>query len=772
MGNEKIESMELFVLDDEVARCEAALPALCDAARLKMLVLLSWHLRQRETVRAIALCAEAEALLARITLPEMERQCISARLLLIRGEVEWLFAKLDDAEAAAREALKIFTMLSNAVGCVDAHWLLAFVASDRGDESLCVTALKNAAQACSTCGDRLRTDAVQIAMSYLTVYLDRPIGGHYLAGRVDILMPPDAHQGLVALANGFQIRLNFRSGNFSDAITCGKVALGAALASGQIKLAINATMHIGVSFFKLNDVEDAHAWMQNAFKLALVTGWPMTIGGCLAGIVGLASRPGQLGLAQTMLNRAHAALTPLPETRVHSAILQHLGDLVLACDEYASWVDMFCQVDGETTVSNPVDTAPERRSGQASTLSQLDRQRDAQAIAVDGLTSSSGILDLSTSPKRRREDKYGNELTRFLASASHDLCQPLHALNLYLGALSNVNLPEPAVSLLTNVRNCAGIVDNMFLSLLDLSRLDAQVVRPHLERFPVASLLKRIGLEFSPQATSKGLDFRIAPCSAWARCDPHLVAQILRNFVANAVRYTVSGKILIGCRRRGALLRIAVYDTGIGIAPHQQEALFDELNQVDNKHRNIPPGFGLGLAIVQRLGRLLSTPVVLASTPGHGSMFAIDLPIALDHTVVATPNDFLPPVSIDILNTKLIVVVDNDEAIREATRVLIEQWGCVVVAADSGADALLKLSMSPRTPDALVCDYRLSPSESGLDVIGILQDEFNHGIPALVITSDTMLDSIQEVFPNSLPVLHKPVPANILRDALIELLRS
>lgn len=875
MEKEKIELMELFVLDDEVARCEAALPSLRDAARLAMLVLLSWHLRQRETMRAIALCAEAEALLAQISLPKNERQCIGARLLLIRGEAKWLFAKLDDAEAAAREALETFTTLSNAIGCADAHWLLAFVANDRGDQSLSVAALKNAAQACSTCGDGLRTAAVQVALSYLTVFLDRPTEGQHLASRVDILVPPDSHQGLVALANSFQIRLYFRSGDFANAIICGKLAHGAALASGQIKFAIIATRHIGAAFFKLHDVEGAHVWMQSALKLARTTGWPMTIGGCLAGIADLTYLPGQPALAQEMFRRAHAALTPLPETRLHSALLQHLGNLALACSEYTSGFDLFRPLDEQTKVTNLADTVPVCRSRQASKLSHLDRQRDALAIAasalelaraqndtssridalhmlaeihshhslpvpkdvqsaslpilylqlaldiaiaVDGFTSPPDFLDTgacecargdahartyalaaqartardtiyreaagrnirfdgrnlhqSTAPETKREEKHGDELTRFLASASHDLRQPLHALNLYLSALSNVNLPEPALALLTNVRKCAAVVDGMFLSLLDLSRLDAQVVRPHFERFPVASLLTRIALEFSPQATSKGLDLRIAPCSAWVQCDPTLVAQILRNFAANAVRYTASGKILIGCRRKGELLRIAVYDTGIGISPHQQETLFDALNQVDNKRRDTAKGLGLGLAIVQRLGRLLSTPIMLVSTLGQGSMFAIDLPISLVHPVVATPNEFLPAISIDILNTKLIVVVDDDEAIREATRILLEQWGCVVVAAVSGADALLKLGMSPHPPDALICDYRLSLNESGLDVIRGLHNEFNHEIPALLVTGDTTPESIQEVFPNSLPVLHKPVRANILRDALIQLLSA
>lgn len=763
---ENIELMGLFVLDDEVARCEAALASLCGGARLAMLVPLSWHLRQRQTVRAIALCAEAEALLAHIALPENERLCMGARLLLIRGEERWLFSRLEEAEAAAREALAAFTTLGNAAGCADAHWLLAFVANDRGDQGASVAALKHAAQACGVCGDQLRAAAVQVALAYLTVFLDRPAEGQHVASRVDILAPPDSHPSLVALANSFQIRLYFRSGDFANAIICGKLALGATLASGQIKLAIIATMHIGAAYYKLHNAEGAQVWMQGALKLARATAWPMTIGGCLAGIADLTYLLGQPALAREMSRRAHVALTPLPETRLHSAIFEHLADLARTSE-----FDLFRQLDEQTKVSNfaQLARAPNEAGARIDALHMLADIHSHHALPAQKNVESAG---LPLQYPQQAHDEHDGELTRFLASASHDMRQPLHALNLYLSALSNVQLPEPAVTLLTSVRKCAGIVDGMFLSLLDLSRLETHVVLPHVEPFPVAPLLTRIVLEFSPQATAKGLELRMAPCSAWAQCDPALVGQILRNFAANAIRYTARGTILIGCRRKGERLRIAVYDTGIGISPQQQETLFDGLNQVDGKRRDGSQGVGLGMAIVQRLGRLLSTPIMLASTPGRGSMFALDLPMSFDHPVVATPNDLRSSITMEILDAKLIVVVDDDDAIREATRILLEQWGCVVVAAISGADALAKLGMSPCPPDALICDYRLSLNESGLDVIRGLHIEFNHEIPALLVTGDTTPESINEVFPEGWPVLRKPVHAHILRDTLIRLLRT
>ncbi|WP_136416935.1 AAA family ATPase [Herbaspirillum sp. ST 5-3] len=374
------------------------------------------------------------------------------------------------------------------------------------------------------------------------------------------------------------------------------------------------------------------------------------------------------------------------------------------------------------------------------------------------------------------QEEQQSELTRFLAVASHDMRQPMHSLNLYLGALSNYELPEPARPVLGNVRQCAQIMDDMFLALLDLSRLDAQVVAPHIEHFPIASLLSRIAVEFAPQAKDKGLQLRVAPCSAWVQSDPALVEQILRNLTANAVRYTESGGIVIGCRRRGARLRLAVFDTGIGIAADQQKSVFEEFCQIGNTGRDRTKGLGLGLAIVRRLARLLDTPITLESEPEKGSMFAIDLqridPFQsnwqrkpLWTTVLDTPAGSMQ----DHLAGKLIVVVDDEISILDAMRVLLEQWGCTVVTALSGREALASLSLSMRAPDVLICDYRLRLSENGLDVIRMLQSEFNLDIPVLIITGTITPARMKEITLSGVPVLHKPVNAASLRKSLLQI---
>ena len=229
--------------------------------------------------------------------------------------------------------------------------------------------------------------------------------------------------------------------------------------------------------------------------------------------------------------------------------------------------------------------------------------------------------------------------SRFLAAASHDLRQPMHALNLYLGALAHFDLPLLARPVLARVRECADSMDEMFCAMLDISRLDANVLTAKNKAFPIAQVLEKIRSEFIQQAQAKGLLLRVVTCSATVTSDQELITNILRNLVSNALRYTKHGKVLLGCRRNADSLSIAVYDTGIGIAPDQQSLVFDEFYQVGNQERDRSQGLGLGLAIVQRQARLMNAKLSLRSQLGRGSVFAIEVPrIALHSTKLASNN--------------------------------------------------------------------------------------------------------------------------------------
>ena len=360
--------------------------------------------------------------------------------------------------------------------------------------------------------------------------------------------------------------------------------------------------------------------------------------------------------------------------------------------------------------------------------------------------------------------------SRFLAAASHDLRQPMHALNLYLGGLAGLELSAPAKATLANVSQCAQTMDGMFRALLDISRLDAGAVQPEPREFPVAPLLDRIRVEFEPQVRAKGLALRVVPCSAWVRTDPAFLDRVLRNLTSNAVRYTQRGTILIGCRRKAGALRIAVHDTGPGIAPEEQRLVFEEFYQIGNPERDRSKGMGLGLAIVDRLAKLMLASMELVSAPGRGSMFAIDLPLAVQARAASAAPEQRTGAPRRSFAGSLVAVIDDEEMILNATRHLLEQWECTVVTGVSGSKVMEQLSTSTRAPDAIVCDYRLRGNENGLGVIDALRSEFNEDIPALLITGDTGPERLREIEASGMSVLHKPVQEKTLRDALGQLL--
>ena len=395
------------------------------------------------------------------------------------------------------------------------------------------------------------------------------------------------------------------------------------------------------------------------------------------------------------------------------------------------------------------------------------RLRFANIELIDQLT-----IQRNEAEKARETAEVANiAKSRFLAAASHDLRQPIHALNLYLGAFSQLQLAYPTGLLLGKVRQCALIMDNMFRTLLDVSKLDAGAVNPQITVFALAPLFARMRLEFEPQARARNLELRVHRCSAFAKSDPALVERILRNLISNAIRYTDHGRVVVGCRRHRGSLRVSIYDTGIGIAPDEQSLVFEAFYQVGNRARDRSKGLGLGLAIVERLSRLLETPLTLRSRPGHGSLFAFDLqraePVELPTFRVSGSGN----AKRDLSGT-LVVVVDDEELILDAVRTLLKQWNCEVIATSSGRQAVRELATSTRPPDVLICDYRLRDDENGVAVVTAIRNEFNADIPALLITGDTNPDQIRTIAASGLEVLHKPLREEELHEAICVLLAS
>jgi len=362
--------------------------------------------------------------------------------------------------------------------------------------------------------------------------------------------------------------------------------------------------------------------------------------------------------------------------------------------------------------------------------------------------------------------------SRFLAAASHDLRQPLHALNWFVTQLRGEKDPVEKKRLVEQIETATAAMNELFNALLDISKLDAGVLVPTISEFPVDQLLKRITTTFSAAAREKNLRLRIMSNDAWIRSDFILLERILLNLVSNAVRYTVKGGVVIGCRRRADVLRIEVWDTGVGIAEDQQQNVFREFYRLrtteqDRGHgRSL--GLGLGLAIVDRLCRLLSHPIELTSRVGRGSRFTVSLPMAAPRTLVQPS----PLAATDPAMNKFVVVIDDDPLVLDAMRGVLQSWGCSVLTANSDSAALATLSTEDRVPDLIISDYRLGDARSGFEVIEHLRGVLGADIPAFLISGDTAPERLREASASGYYLLHKPVLPMTLRSVVSQVLKD
>ena len=352
----------------------------------------------------------------------------------------------------------------------------------------------------------------------------------------------------------------------------------------------------------------------------------------------------------------------------------------------------------------------------------------------------------------------------FLAAASHDLRQPVHALGLFAATLRGTVLSSEGLRLLDQIEASIGALDGLFAALLDISRLDAGTVEVSPRAFAIAPLIARLCREHLAEAEAKNLRLRWHGGDAVLHSDPVLIERILRNFIANGLRYTETGGVLVACRRRGGHALLQVWDTGIGIPAELQDRIFEEYVQIGNPQRDRAKGLGLGLAIVRRLARLLGQRVTLRSIPGQGSCFEITVPLARSAPEPDEAETIAPAPG-----RGLVVVVDDEGPIRLGTVQLLRVWGYEPVAAASLEDALRELARRPR-PDLVICDYRLRNGESGIDAIEGLRREYRSPIPAMLVTGDTAPERLAEARRSGLLLLHKPVPNARLRAAVTNLL--
>ena len=353
--------------------------------------------------------------------------------------------------------------------------------------------------------------------------------------------------------------------------------------------------------------------------------------------------------------------------------------------------------------------------------------------------------------------------SKFLAAASHDLRQPIHSQGLFLEVLSRTELTVRQRELLANARAASDASSEMLDTLLDFSRIEADVVEPHLQPFRLQALLNKIEREFGSQADAKGLAYRSRETSLVVQSDPALVELILRNLVSNAIRYTERGGLLVACRKRGDQAVLEVWDTGIGIAAAQQQEVFREFHQLGNPERDRHKGLGLGLAIAEGLARTLKQELTLSSTPQRGSVFRLTLPLAGGPPVEEPA--FPPQQHKTPMPNARVLVIDDDATVCAAMLHLLRDWGCECEAAASIEEALA-LARS-HAPDLVISDYRLREQRTGLEAIAALRELLGDTLPALLITGDTAPDRLREAQASGIPILHKPVASGHLYHYLV-----
>ena len=406
------------------------------------------------------------------------------------------------------------------------------------------------------------------------------------------------------------------------------------------------------------------------------------------------------------------------------------------------------------------DELEQRVGARTAELQEANRNLQQQIVERERIEQALREARDAAEAANRSKDKY-------LAAASHDLLQPLNAARLLISTLRERRLPSAEHNLVERSHQALEGAEDLLTDLLDISRLDQAAIKPDIDVYHLEELLAPLASEFQPVAEAEGLAFkvRIAECSI--STDFRLLTRILRNFLSNACRYTEQGRIFLGARKRGAFLELQVWDSGRGIAADQLESIFLEFNQLHVDRAAERKGVGLGLAIVERIARILGYPVQVRSQPGRGSMFSILVPLA-EHLAVATVTTAPQPLLGDPLPGRRLLVVDNELSILHSMAALLGQWGCEVLTAGDLHESLQVLQGRP--PELVLADFHLDQGLTGCHVVRDLRAHFACTIPAVMITADRSEQSRRAMQRLKAPLLNKPVKPGKLRAVLSQLL--
>jgi two-component system, chemotaxis family, CheB/CheR fusion protein len=471
-----------------------------------------------------------------------------------------------------------------------------------------------------------------------------------------------------------------------------------------------------------------------------------------------------------------------PATRsLFSVIPSDIGRPIADLTSLAAGTELLTDAETVMRTLSPIEREIEGRPGTwySRRISPYRAQDSTEDRAVAGVvitfvdvTGRRRVADELETAKRQAESA-NIVKSRFLAAASHDLRQPLQTLALVHGLLARTIEDENAQKLIARLDETLTAMSGMLNTLLDINQIETSSVQAEMTSYPINELLERLKDEFTYHAHAKRLTLRVVPCSLLVHSDPRLLEQMIRNLLSNALKYTRLGKVLLGCRRHNGMLSIEVRDTGIGIPDGELHAIFDEYHQLDNPARERSRGLGLGLAIVQRLGKLLGHQIRVRSRPGKGSVFAIDVALPPIGTV-QQPDDHRRHLDDGIVagihRTGQILVIEDDPEIAELLEMALRAEGHATATATDAAAALELLARSTIQPDLILADYNLPDDVNGLRATAMLQARLHRRIPAVILTGDISTATLRDIArANCLP-LNKPVKLRELTEIIQRLL--
>ncbi|MEE9332879.1 MAG: hybrid sensor histidine kinase/response regulator [Granulosicoccaceae bacterium] len=352
---------------------------------------------------------------------------------------------------------------------------------------------------------------------------------------------------------------------------------------------------------------------------------------------------------------------------------------------------------------------------------------------------------------------------RFLAAASHDLRQPLHAMGMFLESLRFKESSQDKLAIIEDMSASAQALNGLFNSLLDVSKLDAEIIHFNPTHIDIGEMFERLHVQFKNLAAENGIELHSEHHGCTLYADSILLERVLRNLLSNAICYTKEGKVSLICdSSQGHVARISIIDTGLGIPEQEQEDVFSEYHQLNNPERDRNKGLGLGLAIVRRLCRLMQLEVKMHSQLGVGTRFDLTLPMGNIKKMKTSQ----PEIGLPSLQNLMVMVIDDEETVLAGMQSMLGQWGCEVVLAESARDALRAIALEQVQPDIIISDYRLRNNCTGVDAIAAVREALETDIPGIVVTGDNSPTRLKEVNDSGLHLLHKPVNPDEMRLAI------